>query len=105
MKANGYVYKGTYSGWYCVSDEAYAPESDPATPVPCPDCGRQTEWLSEESYFTKLSAFQDRLLDLYEKNPRFIRPGCRRNEIVSFVTSGLQDLSMSGVTLRWSIQL
>src|SRR5437867_833565 len=105
MKANGYVYKGTYSGWYCVSDEAYAPESDPATPVPCPDCGRQTEWFSEESYFFKLSAFQDRLLDLYETNRGFIRPEGRRNEIISFVKSGLKDLSISRVTLKWGIPL
>src|SRR5262245_44912339 len=105
MKANGYVYKGKYSGWYCVSDEAYAPESDPATPVPCPDCGRLTEWFSEESYFFRLSAFQDRLLELYEKNPRFIRPESRRNEIISFVKSGLKDLSISRVTLKWGIPL
>ena len=104
-KANGYIYKGSYSGWYCVSDEAYAPESDPNTPVACPDCGRQTEWFSEESYFFKLSAFQDRLLELYEKNPRFIRPESRRNEIVSFVKSGLKDLSISRVTLKWGIPL
>src|SRR2546428_4027779 len=105
MKANGYVYKGTYSGWYCVSDEAYAPESDPSTPVACPDCGRQTEWFSEESYFFKLSAFQDRLLDLYHKNRAFIRPEGRRNEIISFVKSGLKDLSISRVTLKWGIPL
>jgi methionyl-tRNA synthetase len=104
-KANGYIYKGSYSGWYCVSCEAYAPESDPGTPVPCPDCGRQTEWFSEESYFFKLSAFQDRLLELYEKNPQFIRPESRRNEIVSFVKSGLKDLSISRVTLKWGIPL
>ena len=104
-KANGYVYKGSYSGWYCVSCEAYAPESDPGTPVPCPDCGRPTEWFSEESYFFKLSAFQGRLLDLYEKNPQFIRPESRRNEIVSFVKSGLKDLSISRVTLKWGIPL
>jgi len=105
MKANGYVYKGSYSGWYCVSCEAYAPESDPSTPVPCPDCGRQTEWFSEESYFFKLSQFQDRLLELYEKNPAFIRPESRRNEIVSFVKSGLRDLSISRATLKWGITL
>ena len=104
-KANGYIYKGSYSGWYCVSCEAYAPESDPNTPVPCPDCGRPTEWFSEESYFFKLSAFQDRLLELYEKNPQFIRPESRRNEIVSFVKSGLKDLSISRVTLKWGIPL
>jgi methionyl-tRNA synthetase len=104
-KANGFVYKGSYSGWYCVSCEAYAPESDPNTPVPCPDCGRPTEWFSEESYFFKLSEFQNRLLELYEKNPTFIRPESRRNEIVSFVKGGLKDLSMSRATLKWGIPL
>src|SRR5215510_6752406 len=104
-KANGYIYKGSYSGWYCVSCEAYASESDPSTPVPCPDCGRQTEWFSEESYFFKLSAFQDRLLELYEKNPKFIRPESRRNEIISFVKGGLKDLSISRKTLKWGIPL
>jgi len=104
-KANGYVYKGSYSGWYCVSCEAYAPESDPSTPVPCPDCGRPTEWFSEESYFFKLSAFQDRLLELYERNPNFIRPESRRNEVVSFVKGGLKDLSISRKTLKWGIPL
>src|SRR5436190_16326572 len=104
-KAAGYIYKGNYAGWYCVSCEAYAPGNDPATPVPCPDCGRQTEWFSEESYFFKLSAFQDRLLELYEKNPRFIRPESRRNEIISFVKSGLKHMSVSRVTLKWGIPL
>jgi methionyl-tRNA synthetase len=104
-KANGYVYKGSYAGWYCVSDEAYAPESDPGTPVPCPLCGRQTEWFSEESYFFKLSAFQDRLLDLYEKTKHFIRPESRRNEIAAFVKGGLKDLSISRATLKWGIPL
>jgi methionyl-tRNA synthetase len=104
-KANGYIYKGSYSGWYCVSCEAYAPESDPKTPVPCPDCGRQTEWFSEESYFFKLSDFQNRLLELYEKNPGFIRPESRRNEVISFVKGGLKDLSISRATLKWGIPL
>jgi len=104
-KENGFIYKGQYSGWYCVSDEAYAPETDPAKPVNCPDCGRPTEWFSEESYFFKLSAFQERLLDLYEKRPEFIRPETRRNEIASFVKSGLKDLSISRVTLKWGIPL
>jgi len=104
-KANGYIYKGAYSGWYCVSDEAYAPESDPSTPAKCPDCGRLTEWFSEESYFFKLSVFQDRLLELYEKNPKFIRPESRRNEIASFVKGGLKDLSISRKTLKWGIPL
>jgi methionyl-tRNA synthetase len=104
-KANGYIYKGAYSGWYCVSDEAYAPESDPAMPVNCPDCGRPTEWFSEESYFFKLSEFQERLLALYDTHPEFIRPESRRNEIISFVKGGLRDLSISRATLKWGIPL
>jgi len=104
-KANGYIYKGTYSGWYCVSCEAYAPETDPSTPANCPDCGRKTEWFSEESYFFKLSAFQDRLLEHYEKNPQFIRPQSRRNEVASFVRGGLKDMSISRATLKWGIPL
>lgn len=104
-KANGYVYKGEYAGWYCVSDEAYAPESDPAKPAICPDCGRETEWFTEESYFFKLSEFGDRLLRYYEDHPEFIRPETRRNEIASFVRGGLRDLSISRATLRWGIPL
>ncbi len=104
-KAAGYIYKGEYAGWYCVSCEAYAPETDPATPAKCPDCGRTTEWFKEESYFFKLSAFQDKLLDLYEKNPHFIRPESRKNEIATFVRGGLRDLSISRATLKWGIPL
>jgi methionyl-tRNA synthetase len=105
VKAAGFIEKGQYAGWYCVSDEAYAPESDPSKPVNCPECGRPTEWFAEESYFFKLSAFQDRLLEYYEKHPGFIRPETRRNEIVSFVKSGLRDLSISRATLKWGIPL
>jgi methionyl-tRNA synthetase len=104
-KAAGYIEKGKYEGWYCVSDEAYAPESDPSKPVNCPQCGRQTEWFAEESYFFKLSLFQDKLLEYYEKHPSFIRPETRRNEVLSFVKSGLKDLSISRATLKWGIPL
>jgi len=104
-KANGFIYKSEYAGWYCVSCEAYAPETDPAKPADCPDCGRKTEWMSEESYFFKLSAFQDRLLGFYESNPDFVQPRTRLNEIVSFVKGGLKDLSISRVTLKWGIPL
>jgi methionyl-tRNA synthetase len=104
-KANGHIYKGTYSGWYCVSCEAYAPDTDPTTPAKCPDCGRTTEWFSEESYFFRLSAFQNQLLELYEKHPEFIRPESRRNEIAAFVRGGLKDLSISRATLKWGIPL
>ena len=103
VKANGFIYKDEYSGWYCVSCEAYAPETDPEKPAACPDCGRETEWFSEESYFFKLSEFQDRLLEHYEKNPHFIRPETRHNEVTSFVKGGLKDLSISRSTLKWGI--
>ena len=102
-KANGYIYKGKYSGWYCVNCNTYAPESDPSTPAKCPDCGRETEWISEESYFFKLSAFQDRLMELYEQRPDFIQPDSRRNEIMTFVRGGLKDLSISRSKFRWGI--
>ena len=103
VKANGFIYKDEYSGWYCVSCEAYAPETDPKKTAACPDCGRGTEWFSEESYFFKLSAFEDRLLEYYEKNPHFIRPETRLNEVASFVKGGLKDLSISRATLKWGI--
>jgi len=102
-KANGFIYKGKYSGWYCVNCNTYAPETDPSTPAKCPDCGRDTEWISEESYFFKLSAFQERLIELYEKNPDFIQPDSRRNEIMTFVRGGLKDLSISRSKFRWGI--
>jgi methionyl-tRNA synthetase len=102
-KANGYIYKDTYSGWFCVQCGTYAPESDPGTPAKCPDCGRETEWISEESYFFKLSAFQDQLLDLYERKREFIQPDSRRNEIMTFVRGGLKDLSISRSKFKWGI--
>jgi methionyl-tRNA synthetase len=102
-KANGFIYKGEYAGWYCVNCNTYAPESDPSTPAKCPDCGRDTEWISEESYFFKLSAFQERLIELYERNAEFIQPDSRRNEIMTFVRGGLKDLSISRSKFRWGI--
>ena len=83
---NGYIYKGSYTGQYCVYDELYVNEAKPGDP--CPDCGRPTETVTEENYFFKLSAFQDRLLELYEKQPDFIQPETRRNEVLSFVRAG-----------------
>ncbi len=100
-KANGYVYKGSYSGAYCVHDEQYENEIQPGDP--CPTCGRPTEMVTEENYFFKLSEFQGRLLELYEKNPGFIQPESRRNEVLSFVKQGLVDLSISRTTIQWGI--
>jgi len=98
---NGYVYKGGYTGQYCVFDELYVNEAKPGDP--CPDCGRPTETVTEENYFFKLSAFTERLLELYAKQPDFILPESRRNEVLSFVKQGLNDLSISRTTIKWGI--
>jgi methionyl-tRNA synthetase len=100
IRDNGYIYKGTYTGQYCVSDELYVDGAQPGDP--CPTCGRITETVKEENYFFKLSTFQDKLLALYA-NPEFIFPDARRNEVISFVRSGLRDLSISRSTFTWGI--
>jgi methionyl-tRNA synthetase len=100
---NGYIYKGSYTGQYCVSDELYANEAKPGDP--CPICGRPTETVTEENYFFKLSAFGDKLLELYEKQPDFLQPEARLNEAAAFVRQGLNDLSISRTTLKWGIPL
>jgi methionyl-tRNA synthetase len=100
LRDDGYIYKGTYTGQYCVSDELYVDGAQPGDP--CPTCGRITETVKEENYFFKLSTFQDKLLALYA-NPEFIRPETRRNEVISFVRSGLRDLSISRSTFTWGI--
>jgi methionyl-tRNA synthetase len=100
-KENGYVYKGHYTGQYCIHDNAFVNDAKPGDN--CPDCGRPLETLTEENYFFKLSAFQKPLLDFYRKNPDFIQPESRRNEIVTFVESGLKDLSITRTAVRWGI--
>lgn len=100
-KENGYVYKGHYTGQYCIYDNAYVNDAKPGDP--CPDCFRPTETVTEENYFFKLSAFQKPLLDFYKKFPNFIQPETRKNEIVSFVEGGLKDLSITRTTIRWGI--
>jgi len=90
----GFIYKGTYSGWYSIRDECFYNESelvDGKAPT-----GAEVEWVAkEESYFFKLSAFEEPLLELYESTPDFIAPKSRKNEVVSFVKGGLRDLSVS----------
>jgi len=98
---NGHIYKGSYTGQYCVFDELYVNEAKPGDP--CPDCGRPTETVTEENYFFKLSAFTERLLELYEKQADFILPESRRNEVLSFVKQGLNDLSITRTTIKWGI--
>jgi methionyl-tRNA synthetase len=100
IRDNGYIYKGTYTGQYCVSDELYV-DAEPG--APCPDCGRPTETVHEENYYFKLSAFQDQLIRLYTEHPDFIRPETRRNEVLAFVRGGLRDLSISRSTFSWGI--
>src|SRR4051794_952420 len=99
----GFIYKGSYTGAYCVSDELYANEAKPGDP--CPICGRILESVTEENYFFKLSAFTEKLLQMYETNPGFIEPETRRNEVISFVKQGLNDLSISRTTIKWGIPL
>jgi methionyl-tRNA synthetase len=99
--ANGYVYKGSYTGQYCANCELYVNEAKPGDP--CPDCGRPTETVTEENYFFKLSAFQQKLLYFYEQNPKWIQPDARRNEVISFVKGGLNDLSITRTSIKWGI--
>lgn len=108
MAANGDVYKDSYSGWYSVRDEAYYQESETelrADGVRYGPQGTPVEWVEEESYFFRLSAYQDRLLAHYEANPDFIGPDERRNEVVSFVSRGLKDLSISRTTFDWGVRV
>jgi methionyl-tRNA synthetase len=101
LQEKGFIYKGTYTGQYCVHDEAYIDGAKAGDP--CPDCGRITETVSEENYYFKLSAFADKLLKHYQQNPDFIRPETRRNEVIAFVKGGLRDLSVSRSTFKWGI--
>ncbi|MCU0830341.1 MAG: methionine--tRNA ligase [Rhizobiaceae bacterium] len=106
MAANGDIYKHVYSGWYSVRDEAYYDESETelrADSVRYGPQGTPVEWVDEESYFFRLSDYQDRLLAHYEAHPDFIAPEARRNEVISFVRSGLKDLSVSRTTFDWGI--
>jgi len=100
MRDRGFIYKGSYTGQYCVSDEAYV-DGPPGTV--CPDCGRITETVSEENYFFKLSAFERKLLEFYEANPGFMGPESTRREVISFVRGGLKDLSVSRTSFSWGI--
>ncbi len=100
LRDKGYIYKGSYTGQYCVFDEAYV-DGPPGTH--CPDCGRPTETVSEENYFFKLSAFERKLLEFYEANPEFMGPESTRREVVSFVRGGLKDLSVTRTSVSWGI--
>jgi len=102
VKERGHIYKGSYEGWYCTVDEVFVPDTQ-LLDGKCPTCGSSVERLEEESYFFKLSAFQDRLRDYYARHPDFVTPPGRRNEIVAFIESGLSDLSISRTSFTWGI--
>lgn len=104
----GDIYKGAYEGWYCTPCETFVTEKDSqqaqeGQPLICADCSRPTVSVSENCYFFKLSAYQEKLLQFYEENPDFITPKERMAEVVSFVKSGLKDLSISRSTITWGI--
>ncbi|NPV23112.1 methionine--tRNA ligase [Bradyrhizobium aeschynomenes] len=108
MLENGDIYADAYSGWYSVRDEAYYAEDETTVGednVRRGPQGTPVEWVEEKSYFFRLSAYQDRLLALYESQPDFIGPDARRNEITSFVKGGLKDLSISRTTFDWGVRV
>ncbi|UFZ05735.1 methionine--tRNA ligase [Bradyrhizobium ontarionense] len=108
MRENGDIYADSYAGWYSVRDEAYYAEDETVVGednVRRGPQGTPVEWVEEKSYFFRLSAYQDRLLSLYESQPDFIGPDARRNEIISFVRGGLKDLSISRTTFDWGVRV
>ena len=108
LLSNGNIYLSNYNGWYSVSDEAYYNENETTEKNGkrvSTTSGSEVEWVEEESYFFKLSSWQDKLLEFYNKNSSFILPESRRNEVVSFVKGGLRDLSISRKTLSWGIKV
>jgi len=102
VAANGDIYKGDYEGWYCTVDEIFVPESQ-LVDGKCPTCGNKVERLKEESYYFRLSKYQQPLLDFYAANPDFLQPAFRLNEIRTFIEAGLQDLSVSRTSFAWGI--
>ena len=108
MEAAGDIYLDKYSGWCSVRDEAYYDESETRLNDKGEQVGPQgapVEWVEEESYFFRLSAYQDKLLDLYARHPDFVLPKERLNEVASFVKGGLQDLSVSRTTFDWGVKV
>ena len=105
MFDKGDIYKGEYEGNYCVSCETFFPESQLIDGEFCPDCGRTTNTVKEESYFFKLSNYEQKLLDYYEAHDDFILPKSRRNEVINFVKGGLHDLSVTRTSFSWGVKL
>jgi methionyl-tRNA synthetase len=102
IKAQGDIYKDRYAGWYCTSCESFYPENQ-IVDGRCPDQGHKVEWTEEESYFFRLSRYQEPLLKLYRERPDCVFPESRRNEVIAFVASGLKDLSISRSSFKWGL--
>ena len=101
----GDIYLDQYEGWYCTSDESYFSETQ-LVDGHCPDCGKEVEWVKEESYFFKMSKYADRLVKYYEENPEFIQPESRKNEMLNnFIKPGLEDLAVSRTSFDWGIKV
>jgi methionyl-tRNA synthetase len=102
VRDRGFIYKDKYQGWYCTVDEVFVPETQ-LVDGHCPICGNAVEQIAEESYFFRLSAFQQPLIDHYRNNPDFVTPPVRRNEMLAFLEAGLEDLSVSRTSFTWGI--
>ncbi len=102
---NGYLHKGIYEGWYCVSCEAYYPEGDLLEGRLCPVHERSVEWLTEENWFFELSRFEKPLLEWYESHPDAIFPESRRNEALGIINGGLQDISITRTSIDWGVRV
>ena len=105
MYEKGDIYKDFYEGHYCVSCETFFPETQLVDGEFCPDCGRSTNVVKEESYFFKLSNYEDKLLKYYEEHPEFIMPKSRANEVINFVKGGLRDLSVTRTSFSWGVKM
>lgn len=104
LRERGDIFKGLYQGWYCVSDETFFREQELIDGrCPNPECRRPVQWVEEENYYFRLSAYQDTLLEHIEKNPGFLQPDFRKNEVISFIKQGLQDVSVTRANRGWGI--
>ena len=102
LRERGDIYLGKYEGWYCVPDETFWLESK-LVDGRCPTCGREVQWLSEDDWFFRLSAYRDRLLEFFRANPQWVRPKSVYNEMMAILEEGLEDLSISRTNFDWGI--
>ncbi|HEX3670080.1 MAG TPA: methionine--tRNA ligase [Candidatus Cybelea sp.] len=104
LRESGDIYRGKYEGWYCVDDETFWPEKK-IVERRCPTCGRELQWISEEDWFFRLSAYRDRLIEYYERHPDWLQPRSVYNEMMAFLREGLDDLSVSRTNFDWGVPI